>query len=164
MKEICIIAAAAENNALGKNNQLLWHLPDDFKFFKDSTTGHPLVMGRKTFESLPQALPNRTHYIISRNDQYRVSHPDCIVVKSLKEAFNQLKGVNKIFVAGGGEIYKQALPLANKIALTRVHHSFEADTFFPELNESDWKLVESDYHPKDTKHAFDFTFEIYERR
>ncbi len=164
MKEICIIAAAAENNALGKNNKLLWHLPDDFKFFKDSTTGHPLVMGRKTFESLPQALPNRTHYIISRNDQYQVSHPDCIVVKSLEEAFVQLEGINKIFIAGGGEIYKQALPLVNKIALTRVHQSFEADTFFPDIDERDWKLIKSDYHPKDEKHAFDFTFEIYERK
>lgn len=164
MKEICMIAAAAQNNALGKDNRLLWHLPDDFKFFKNTTTGYPLIMGRKTFESLPSVLPNRKHYIVSRNKNYPVPNSDCIVVSSIDEALELLIEAPTVFIAGGGEIYKQALPLATKIALTRVHKNFEADTYFPEISEREWKKVQSDYHPKDEKHSIDFTIEIYERR
>lgn len=116
---ITLIAAAAENNALGKNNDLLWHLPDDFKRFKALTTGHHIIMGRKTFESFPKPLPNRTHIIITRNTNY---HPnDCIVVNSLEEALDFCKNEEQTYIIGGGEIYKQSLPFADKIELTRVH-------------------------------------------
>src|SRR5690606_27238751 len=153
---IILIAAAAENNALGKNNQLLWHLPDDFKRFKAQTTGHHIIMGRKTFESFPKPLPNRTHVIVSRQDY---DAPDgCIVVDSIEKAIAGCPKNEDSFVIGGGEIYRLAMPLADKIDLTRVHTTIEADTFFPEINPLEWRLLNSEFHPKDQRHAYDFTF------
>jgi dihydrofolate reductase len=158
---IILIAAAAENYALGKNNQLLWHLPDDFKRFKQVTTGHHIIMGRKTFESFPKPLPNRTHVIITRQKNY---YPEgCIVVDSLEKAIAACPENQDIFIIGGGEIYKLAMPVADKIDLTRVHATFDADTFFPEIDAAQWKLVSSEFHPKDDKHAYDFTFEQYKK-
>jgi dihydrofolate reductase len=158
---IILIAAAAENYALGKNNQLLWHLPDDFKRFKQVTTGHHIIMGRKTFESFPKPLPNRTHVIITRQKNY---HPEgCIVVDSLEKAIAACPENQDIFIIGGGETYKLAMPVADKIDLTRVHATFDADTFFPEIDAAQWKLVSSEFHPKDDKHAYDFTFEQYKK-
>ena len=158
---IILIAAAAENNALGKDNQLLWHLPDDFKRFKQVTSGHYIVMGRKTFESFPKPLPNRTHVIVTRQKDY---HPeDWLVAGSLEKALALCPEDQDVFIIGGGEIYKQAMPLADKIDLTRVHVIFEADTFFPEVDPSQWRLVSSTFHPKDDKHAYDFSFEEFVR-
>ena len=159
-----MIAAAAENNALGKDNGLLWHLPDDFKRFKKLTTGHKILMGRKTFDSLDKPLPNRTHLIITRDKNYRVGHDDCIVVHSLKEAIDLVK--NEIaFVIGGGEIYQQAERYSDKIELTRVHETFdEADTFFPEIDESFWMLTQQEFHPTDERHSYPFTYLTYERK
>lgn len=160
---LTLIAAAAENNALGKNNDLLWHLPDDFKRFKQLTIGHYIIMGRKTFESFPKPLPNRTHVIITRQDKY--SAPEgCIVVDSLKKAIAVCPKKEEIFIIGGGEIYNQALALADKIELTRVHTSLEADTFFPQIDLKEWQLVFEEFHPKDEKHAFAFTFLTYRRK
>lgn len=159
---IILIAAAAENNALGKDNQLLWHLPDDFKRFKQVTTGHHIVMGRKTFESFPKPLPNRTHVIISRQ-QYDAPE-GCIVVDSLEKAIAACPENEDIFIIGGGEIYKLAMPVADKIDLTRVHTTKDADTFFPEINTEDWQLVSSEFHPKDDRHAYDFSFEQFIRK
>lgn len=157
-----MIAAAAENNALGKDNDLVWHLPDDFKRFKKLTTGHHIIMGRKTFESFPQPLPNRTHIVISRKKDY---HPKgAVVVNSLEKALELAKEDTQAFIIGGGEIYKLALPKAEKIELTRVHGEFEADTFFPELNEENWKLTAKKHHPADEKHKFAFTYLTYERQ
>ncbi|GGD20208.1 dihydrofolate reductase [Flavobacterium orientale] len=156
---ITIIAAAAENRALGKDNDLIWHLPDDFKRFKQLTTGHYIIMGRKTFESFPKPLPNRTHVIITRQKNYDA--PNCIVVSSLKKAIALCPSDENLFIIGGGEIYAQSMDIAHKIELTRVHHSFEADTFFPEIPESDWILHHEEYHPKDEKHKFDFTYQTY---
>ena len=159
---ITLIAAAAENNALGKNNDLLWHLPDDFKRFKALTTGHHIIMGRKTFESFPKPLPNRTHIIITRNTNY---HPnDCIVVNSLEEALDFCKNEEQTYIIGGGEIYKQSLPFADKIELTRVHEVFDADTYFPEINTDDWKLEFEELHPKDEKHQHSFSFQTFIKR
>ena len=159
-KMIIMIAAVSENYALGKDNALLWHLPDDFKRFRQLTTDHHIIMGRKTFESFPKPLPNRTHIIITRQKNY--SAPEgCIVVESLSAAMTVLPKNEDAFVIGGGEIYKQALPYTDKIELTKVHGRFEADTFFPELNASEWQLVEKEFHPKDEKHQFDFTYETY---
>lgn len=156
---ITLIAAAAENNALGKNNDLIWHLPDDFKRFKAITSGHYIIMGRKTFESFPKPLPNRTHVIISRQKNYNPEN--CIVVNSLEKAIEICPKDKDIFVIGGGEIYQQSIAIADKIELTRVHSNFEADTFFPEIDTTIWELVQEEFHPKDEKHLFDFTFQTY---
>lgn len=159
-----MIAAAAENDAIGKDNDLLWHLPDDFKRFKQLTTGHPIIMGRKTFESFPSTLPKRRHIIITRDQTYTTDYPDCIVVHSLEEALATLGKDEKSFIIGGGDIYSLAIPFADIIELTRVHHSFEGDAYFPEINENDWKLVREEYHPRDEKHAYDFTYLTYQRQ
>jgi dihydrofolate reductase len=161
---ISIIAAAAENNALGKDNDLLWHLPDDFKRFKSLTSGHKIIMGRKTFESFPKPLPNRTHIIITRDRNYTVKQKDCLVVHSLQEALKLVEAESLSFIIGGGEIYKQGLEYANQIELTRVHASFEADTFFPEFDEDKWQLTGEEYHPKDERHIYDFTYLTYIRK
>ena len=156
---ITIIAAAAANNALGKDNTLVWHLPSDFKRFKQLTTGHYIIMGRKTFESFPKPLPNRTHIIITRQKNY--APEGCIVVHSIEEAIAKCPKDEDVFIIGGGEIYKQSFPFADKIELTRVHGNVEADTYFPEINPNVWKLVFEEAHQKDDKHNFDFTFQTF---
>ncbi len=164
MPTITMIAAASENNALGKDNHLMWHLPDDFKRFKKLTTGHPIIMGRRTFASLKQPLPGRKHIIITRDTDYSVSHVDCVVVHSMKEALEVVADTKLAFIIGGGEIYKLSLPFAHKIELTRVHEIFDhADTFFPEIDEEVWNLIDSEYHPIDSKHNYDFTYLTYVR-
>ena len=160
-----IVAAAAENDALGKDNELLWHLPDDFKRFKQITSGHKIIMGRKTFESFPKPLPNRTHIIITRDQHYTIDHSLCIVTHSLKDALNLVDKNETAFVIGGGEIYALAMEFANCIELTRVHHSFEeADTFFPKIDTAQWDLIQEVYHPKDDRHKYDFTYLTYKRK
>lgn len=160
---LTLIAAAAENNALGKDNRMIWHLPDDFKRFKQLTSGHHIIMGRKTFESLPGMLPNRTHVIITRQKDFAAE--GCIVVNSLEQAIEACRGDEEAFVIGGGEIYKQAIDRADKIELTRVYGtSPEADAFFPEIDPSKWKLDEEVFHPKDEKHAYDMAFMTYIRK
>lgn len=162
-RNITLIAAAAQNNALGKDNQLLWHLPDDFKHFKTMTTGHHIIMGRKTFESFPKPLPNRTHVIITRSLDYNAPE-GCIVVNSLQNAIAVCPKEEDIYVIGGGEIYHQSIEMANCIELTRVHERFEADTFFPEIDSKTWELVKSTTHEADEKHLYAFTFETYLRK
>lgn len=160
---LTIIAAAAENNALGKDNQLLWHLPEDFKRFKALTSGHYIIMGRKTFESFPKPLPNRTHIIITRQLDYPAPE-GCIVVPSLEKAIGLCPKNEEAFVIGGGEIYQQALDVVDKIDVTRVHTTLDADTFFPTIDPTTWEMVFEEFHPKDEKHDFDFTFLTYVRR
>ena len=157
---ITLIAAAGENNELGKDNDLLWHLPDDFKRFKAITSGHYIIMGRKTFESFPKPLPNRTHIIITRNVDYKVPE-GCYVVNSMESAIAACPDDEPIYVIGGGEIYKQSIGTADCIELTRVHHSFDADAFFPDIDPGKWRLSASEFHGKDEKHAYAFTFETY---
>ncbi|GAA0763807.1 dihydrofolate reductase [Psychroflexus lacisalsi] len=159
--KVTIIAAAAENNALGRNNDLIWHLPDDFKRFKAITSHHHIIMGRKTFESFPKLLPNRKHIIITRQKDYEKE--GAIVVHNLEDALKNCSGEDEVFIIGGGEIYKQALPYADKIELTRVHDTFEADAFFPEIEESVWELKSSEYHEKDERHKIDFTYLTYSK-
>lgn len=161
---LSMIAAAAENNALGKDNDLIWHLPDDFKHFKKRTSGHKIIMGRKTFESFPKPLPNRTHIIITRDPNYKTPYDDCWVVHSLQEALALVKDDALSFIIGGGEIYKQALPYANQIELTRVHGTFDADAYFPSFDEEQWLLVQQEFHPKDNRHAYDFTYLTYVKK
>ena len=162
MSTLTLIAAAGENNALGKDNDLVWHLPDDFKRFKNLTTGHHIIMGRKTFESFPKPLPNRVHIVITRQEDY--SPEGAIVVHSIDEALAKVKDDPQPFVIGGGEIYKLALEKADKIELTRVHESFEADAFFPELDMSNWNLTASVRHEKDERHQYPFTYLTFERK
>jgi dihydrofolate reductase len=156
---ITLIAAVSENSALGKDNQLLWHLPDDFKRFKNITSGHHIIMGRKTFESFPKPLPNRTHVIITRQKDYQSE--GCLIVDSLTKAISVCPKDEELFIIGGGEIYNQSIEMADKLDITRVHHTFDADTFFPEIDLTKWELTSEEYHPKDEKHRFDFTFETY---
>jgi dihydrofolate reductase len=157
-----MIAAAAENNALGKNNELVWHLPNDFKRFKSLTTGHHIIMGRKTFESFPKPLPDRVHIVISRQENYKPE--GCIVVDSIEKAIALCPENDDSYVIGGGEIYNLALPFTDIIELTKVHHSFDADAFFPKINKSEWVLVESEENYKDEKHLYDYTYETYIRK
>ncbi len=159
---ITIIAAAGENNELGKNNDLVWHLPDDFKRFKQLTTGHHIIMGRKTFESFPKPLPNRTHIVITRNQAYQKE--GITVVHTLQEALEIAKDDPQPFIIGGGEIYSMAMAVSDKIELTRVHNSFDADTFFPEINPNNWQLIQEEFHPKDDKHGFDFSYLTYVKK
>lgn len=159
---IIIIAAVSENNALGKNNDLVWHLPDDFKRFKNKTSGHYIVMGRKTFESFPKPLPNRTHVIISRQNEY--APEGCLVANTLQAAIELCPSNEDTYIIGGGEIYKQSMEIADVLEITRVHHSFDADTFFPEINLNEWELTNEEFHPKDEKHNFSFTFQTFHKR
>ena len=159
---ISIIVAVAENNVIGKDNKLIWHLPKDLKHFKETTTGHFIIMGRKTFESNGRPLPNRTNVIITKDKNYQVE--GCIIVHSLKEALHLAKGETEIFIIGGGEIYKQAMPIAEKIYLTKVNQFFEGDTFFPEINMKEWmELSRKDFEP-DEKNKYPFSIIILERR
>lgn len=159
---IIMIAAVAENNALGKNNELVWHLPNDFKRFKALTTGHHIIMGRKTFESFPKPLPNRTHIVITRQKNY---NPEgCIVVGSMEEAIAICPENESSFIIGGGEIYNLGLSYTDKLEITRVHHRFEADAFFPVINIDDWKEIESVFNAKDDKHLFDFTYQTFVKK
>ena len=156
---ITIIAAAGSNNELGKDNDLVWHLPKDFKRFKKLTTGHHIIMGRKTFQSFPKPLPNRVHIVITHNTNY---HPEgAIIVHSMTEALELSKDDDQAFIIGGGEIYKLGMKIADKIELTRVNSSFEADTFFPEIPSDDWKLISEEFHLKDEKHKFNFSYQTF---
>lgn len=161
---LTIIAAVGENNTLGKDKDLPWHLPDDFKRFKKITTGHPIIMGRKTFETFPKPLPNRKHIIITRQKDYQ--QEDCLVVHDLDQALELATSTKtqETFIIGGGEIYKQAMPYVDKIELTRIHHKFDGDTFFPAFDPTEWELTDEIYHPKDEKHDYSFTFLTYERK
>ncbi|WP_269226458.1 dihydrofolate reductase [Flavobacterium eburneipallidum] len=159
---IIMIAAVAENNALGKNNDLLWHLPNDFKRFKAVTSGHYIIMGRKTFESFPKPLPNRTHVIITRQKDFQ--YEGCIVVDSIQKAIEVCPKNETIFVIGGGEIYTQSMAFADQLDITRVHHSFEADVYFPEINPEIWDLTSETFNTKDEKHLFDYTFQTFVRK
>lgn len=156
---IIAIAAIGMNNELGKDNQLIWHLPNDFKRFKTLTTGHYIIMGRKTFESFPKPLPNRTHVIITRQKNFTAEN--CIVVDSLKKAIAICPKDEDVYVIGGGEIYNQSIDFADKLEITKVFHSFEADTFFPEIDTAKWELVSEEFHAKDENHAYDFCFQTY---
>lgn len=159
---VIMIAAVAENNALGKNNDLLWHLPNDFKRFKEITSGHHIIMGRKTFESFPKPLPNRTHIIISRQNDFE--HEGCIVVQNIEKALSVCPINENLYIIGGGEIYQQSISFADQLDITRVHHSFDADVYFPEIDPEIWELTSETFHQKDERHLFDYTFQTFVRK
>ncbi|NOR27038.1 MAG: dihydrofolate reductase [Lutibacter sp.] len=156
---ITIIAAIAKNNALGKDNQLIWHIPADLKRFKKVTSNHHVIMGRKTFESLGKPLPNRTNIIITRNFNYKAE--GCVVVNSLNEAIEVAKEDKNPFILGGAEIYKQAIEIADKLDLTFVHHEFNADVFFPKIDTTIWKETSREYFKADDKNKFNYSFVSY---
>lgn len=158
---ISLVVAADEKNGIGKNNQLPWHLPADLKHFKTLTTGHPIIMGRKTFESIGKALPNRRNIVISRQSTYLAEGVE--VVSSLPDAFYLCKDDNEAFVIGGAQIFEQALPLASILYLTVIHHQFDADTFFPKIDMANWIKAESSSHEPDEKNIYSYSFIKYIR-
>ena len=161
---ISLIVAASTNNAIGKNNQLLWHLPNDLKFFKNTTWGMPVIMGRKTFEAVNKPLPGRFNIVITRQTDWKAA--GTISATDLNDALQKATetNCNEIFVIGGGEIYKQAMELADTIYLTRVHANIDGDTFFPVIDETKWHLVTNQDFGVDEKHAFAYSFQTWERK
>lgn len=161
---VTIIAAADENNAIGKDNQLIWHLSADLKRFKSLTNGHYIIMGRKTFESFPKPLPNRTHVVVTRQYPYKVPE-GVIVVGNLEDALDTSREDSNPFIIGGGEIYQQAMAFADVIELTRVHHSFEnADTYFPQIDLKTWSITKEETFEADAQHPYSFSFVTYKRK
>ena len=160
-KLITVIVAASENNIIGNDNKLIWHLSDDLKRFKNLTKGHHVIMGRKTFESMPRALPNRTNVIITRKANYIAK--DAIVTNSLESALSIASDDPQPFIIGGGEIYKIALDYSDRIELTRVHDNFEGDTVFPEIDKEKWIESNRIEKKKDESHNYDFTFITYDK-
>lgn len=163
---ISLIVAAGSNNAIGKDNTLIWHMPADMKFFKEKTTGHCIITGRKNYESIPlkfRPLPNRTNIVITRQRDYNA--PGAIVVDSIDTAIKKAQTIanDEIFIIGGADVFKQSMNLADTIYLTRIHHAFEADVFFPELDMNIWKEVSSVAGVRDEKNPYDFTFLVYKR-
>lgn len=164
---ISLIVAASSNNAIGRNNELLWHLPIDLKFFKNTTWALPVIMGRKTFESVgSKPLPGRTNIIVSRTADLQSAYDNVWFAVSLEDALQQAKKLEtkEICIAGGAQIYKQAMPFANRIYLTRVHAHFEADVFFPEVNINEWELTKYTDFAADEKHAYSFTIQQWDRK
>lgn len=157
-----IIVAIDENNAIGKDNDLLCHLPNDLKHFKTVTEGHPVIMGRKTFESLPKgALPNRRNIVITRNKDLQFE--GCEMVSSIQEAIDLCTNESEVFFIGGGTIYNEAINFADKLYLTRIHHQFEADTFFPAILTSLWKEISKEDFLPDEKHKYGYSFITFDK-
>jgi len=154
----------AKNNVIGKDNNLIWHLPNDLKFFKQTTKGHTLIMGRKTFESLGNPLPHRDSWIVTRNKDY--SSDGITTYQSIESAVEagKQKGLETIFILGGGEIYRQSMSIADKLIITEVHENFEGDTVFPDIDPKIWTEVSREEHKADEKNKYDFAFVEYLRR
>ncbi|MBR5812249.1 MAG: dihydrofolate reductase [Alistipes sp.] len=158
---ISIIAAVAQNGVIGDKNALLWHISEDLRFFKRTTSGHPVIMGRKTYESLGRPLPNRTNVVISRTPR---EIEGCTVVSSLEEAIALFPKEEEIFIIGGAQIYALALGVANKMYLTKVYHDYQGDTSFPEWNANEWQLTQKESFECGEKYPHPFSFETYIRK
>jgi dihydrofolate reductase len=161
---ISIIVAIAGNKAIGANNSLLWKLPNDMKRFRKLTTGHTVIMGRKTFESLPNgALPNRTNVVITKNKE--ATFENCKVFNNIQDAIKEYNSGDEVFIIGGASIYSQTIDLADKLYVTQIHHLFgNADTFFPEINEDKWIMTEQEDFRNDDQHLYPYTFQTYIRK
>ena len=154
---IAMVVAMTDERVIGKNNQLLWRLPADLKHFKQLTTGHPIIMGRKTYESIGKALPNRTNIVITRDPMFNAA--DCTIVNSIPAALSAAMGKKSdIFIIGGAEIYQEFLPLTRVIYLTLVHHHFDGDTFFPPLNLQEWHEQERQDFTADEQNPYNYSF------
>jgi dihydrofolate reductase len=158
---ISIIVAIADNYAIGKNNQLLWHMPNDLKHFREITSGRTIIMGRKTFESVGKPLPKRRNIVVTRQD---MDIPGCEVVRSIDEGLALCSGEDEVFIGGGAEIYKQAMDKTDRIYLTIIHKTFDADTFFPEIDYSQWNEVSREYFEPDDKNPLPYSFIQLNRR
>jgi len=161
---VSMIVAMDENRGIGKDNRIPWHIPSDLQRFKRLTLGHHIIMGRKTYESIGRLLPGRKTIILTRNPNYPAQ--DCIVAHSIEEALFIAKnsGETEVFIIGGGEIYQQSIPFVDRIYLTIVHASFEADTYFPALNPHEWEELESAYHPAKEPDSHSYTFKLLARK
>ena len=161
---LSLLLAADENNVIGKDNQLPWHLPNDLKYFKNQTWAMPILMGRKTFESIGKPLQGRKSIVITRSTEWKYDGVE--VVHSVEEAIEKAKefGVKEIFVIGGAEIFHTAFDQANRIYLTRIHHRFDGDAYFPEVSDKDWNLVQSRFCAADEKNKYNHTFQVWERK
>jgi dihydrofolate reductase len=157
---VTAVVATSENHAIGKDNKLLWYLPADLKHFKQITTGHTVIMGRKTYDSVGKPLPNRRNIIITRQ---AIEIPGCEVVNSIQAALALCKDEPEVFIVGGADIYKQAMHLTNRIYLSIVHKQFEADSFFPEINKDEWKEVSREDYQPDEKNLYAYSFITLER-
>ncbi|HVS94102.1 MAG TPA: dihydrofolate reductase [Mucilaginibacter sp.] len=158
---ISIIVAIGENNAIGKNNQLLWHMPADLKHFKEITSGKSIIMGRKTFDSVGKPLPKRRNIVVTKQD---ITIPGCEVVKSIDDGLALCAGEEEVFIGGGAEIYRQAMPKTDRIYLTVIHKVYDADTFFPEINRSEWMETHHEDHDADERNPIPYSFITLERR
>lgn len=159
---INVIVAKASNNVIGAKNDLIWHLPNDLKHFKNLTSGHPIIMGRKTFESLGRPLPNRTNIVVTRDKDWQAENIEKEF--SLEKAIESAKKINDdIYIIGGGNIYKQAMEFADVLYITEVHHEFEGDTYFPEIDEEIWEEVARENFMKDEKHPYAYSYVTYKR-
>ncbi|MFP4090586.1 MAG: dihydrofolate reductase [Cyclobacteriaceae bacterium] len=159
-----IIAAKSDNNVIGKDNDLVWHMPADLKFFKNTTKGHWVIMGRKTFESMNGPLPNRTHIIITRKPDYQAE--GCYVVSSIEAAFElaSRQNLDKVFILGGAEIYRQTMDKAEQMYITEIKSTFEGDSFFPDIDSTYWQEVSREEHPADEKNPYPYAFVEYRKR
>lgn len=159
---LSLIVAIAKNNVIGKENKLVWHMPADMRFFKNTTMGHTLIMGRKTFESFGKPLPGRKSIVITRQNDWQ--YEGVVVVHSLEDAIKVAPKDEEVFIIGGAEIYRQAMPLCNKMYLTIIHHDFEGDTLFPDIDFSQWNLTSDEKYLADEKNSYDYSFRVYERK
>ena len=160
-KEIILIAAVSENYVLGRDNKLIWHISEDLKRFKKLTNGHAIIMGRKTFESMPAALPGRKNIILTRNKKYHAK--DAFIAHSIHEALKLTEDDPYPYIIGGGEIYSLFLPIADKIELTRIHKTFEGDAFFPEIDMTKWILHSSETNNSSTDQPYNYSFLTYSK-
>ena len=159
---VSLVVAAAKNRVIGRDGELPWHLPDDLRHFKRLTTGKPVVMGRRTFESIGRPLPDRHNIVMTRDPDYTAR--DCDVVTSVRDALRLAGDGTEVMVIGGGQVYRDFLPRADRIYLTRVQAEIEGDTHFPEIDTNEWQLVSSEHHDADDKHAPAFEMMVFERR
>ena len=159
---VSLVVAAAKNNVIGREGELPWHLPDDLRHFKRLTTGKPIIMGRRTFESIGRPLPDRHNIVMTRDPDYAAA--GCDVVTSVSDALKLAGDDSEVMVIGGGQVYRDFLPRAGRIYLTRVQAEIDGDTYFPEIDASDWQLVSSEHHDADEKHAYAFEMMVFERR
>jgi len=159
---VSIIVAIAENNAIGKDNQLLWNLPKDMRHFKEITSGHTVIMGRRTYDSMGKPLPNRRNIVVTRQEDLLIMGAE--VTNTLEHALALCAHEEEVFIIGGAQIYKEAVSLTNRIYLTIVHESYEADTFFPELDSSKWEILSSELQLPDEKNKVAFTFQTLESK
>lgn len=163
---ISLIAAASTNNVIGKDNRLLWHLPNDMKFFKNTTWGMPVIMGRKTYEALAgEPLPGRFNFVVTRNKDWDPKNPRAQVVRSLEESIVAARQTDckEAFIIGGGQIYEESMVLADRIYMTRVDAALEGDAYFPLIDEKKWTMVSHRDFPSDEKHAYAYHFQVWER-